>query len=303
MEQEQKKERLLAHRVVSIVGIVVSLIFLISFVSAIVMDSVNAGMAMPFGNAMLQFFQSNGFNVLLIMILLVGLFVAKKSRALLAKTLMWGILLLTTLYLSAFFTYLVYLPQMPFAQGVDFFAQYTPSICAIVALVALLSNWQEPNKSKVHKIALVCSVISVLFTAYFILRILAVNYDAQIQALAVGLCGILAIMAVSLLVCTITKSRMTFDRIVYAMTEEEALLVELAEDGAEAAVHEFEEKLHSKTDTSKADAFIEEMISVDIVEEAVEEDKTVETLVQEMETAAEELATEIEKLTDEPGKE
>jgi len=281
----KKKGETLSFKILGWVSLCVAAVFFVLLFALLGMDFGSYGLAVPFGDALQFFYQNNGFSFAFYFLLIIGVMAISRRREVFAKVCFWGILIFSLLYASAFVANLYYLPQVQFTVGFEFFATYVPVLCLVIALVAILSQWEAPDKQKVNLIALVTSMISIFMTAFYCLRAAIDNgatSSIQYVNIAMVVFGAATVVLINLMVYIITRSRRIFDKVIYAMTDEEADLVEGVEDRVETVVVEFEEEMlediaqRMNDDSDNPSKTAEEAV------EAAEEEKELEDDIEEL---------------------
>ncbi len=121
--------------------------------------------------------------------------------------------------------------------------------------------------------------------------------DVQMIRTLAGVTGLVSVTFLSILAYVITLSRKQFDMVAYAMTDDEAELVESVEDKVESAVEQFEEEiLENMAREIKQEGSGSEKIVIE--EETVTVDEETGDVVIESETI--EIATDAGEDTDKP---
>ncbi len=207
------------------------------------MASAGAG---NFGDVFMSFYQNNGFTVGIFFVLLIGFFAVKTRREVFSKVCFWGVMLLALVYASEFFKMLYYFPSMNFTGAFDIVSIYAPSVCAVASITALIAQWDATDKKRLNAVAAVCAIIAIFMAVYYSARMLVFDESfgsPQMMQIFAGITGVIAMTMVSVIVYTATITRRTFDTVVYAMTNDEAELVESVEDKVETVVGQFEEEI------------------------------------------------------------
>lgn len=288
METKQKRNQLMAFRIVSIISIIIAALFMVLMLVVMGLSIAGSGVVPGVGDILRYIYQNNGFLVALFLVLLICFYAAKNKRDVLSKFFFWGMLLLGMLYAAGFFNTLYYIPQMGFLSTMELCGLYAPSVCAAVSLVALLVQWESADKKITNWVSSVCSVIAACLLVFYLTRMVYIEEGfTTVDYLQVfsGIFGLVSVVLVSVNIAVVTSTRRTFDRVVYAMTDEEAMLVENVEDKVETVVEEFEEEMLDEI-ARRMEEDEEEMRAVEVeVQEEIVELKTeeVESVIGEIE--------------------
>lgn len=218
------------------VSIVISIIFIILIPILLTTDYAAYDISVPFGDGLQFFFQTNGFIGLFFLIWLVVTIVLKRGGAIGAKIALWGLLIFSILSASSFVANLYYLPQVTSDAVLAFFATYIPVLCAIINLIAVLSNWNTHEKTTVNRVIMVSALISVFWTVYYCMQVGADSSpvsDAQYINMWMVITGALTIVLISIMLYLTTTSRSAFVQSFFGTSATEAAIVELVDDIAE----------------------------------------------------------------------
>ncbi len=279
METEIKKTSFTLYRVVSILGIAFSAVFVVTFAIMVGYLSSNAGRMMPPDIVILQLYQSNGYAAILAIVLLVGLLVKKGSRADFAKAIMWAIMILYVVHGAVFFEYVASASQIPAESMMDMAGMYLPALCAAASFIALLSGWEKQSKAKAKYVSGVAAIVALVFSIYFLYRMFsmgALTFDQTIQLMFPASSSFVAAMLAFTVFC-LCQSIAHFDAIVYGAKAEA--------DGEAKAPEE-------------VNAFIEDMIAEDKTEAEEVKTDAEESSADSLEQAAQDIADDIKEIND-----
>lgn len=276
METEIKKTSFTLYRLVSIIGIAFSAVFLVTFITMVGYLSANAGMMMPPDIVILQLFQSNGFAAVLALVLFIGLMAKKGAKENFAKAVMWALMLLYVVHGAVFFNYVASAAQIPAESMMDMAGMYVPALCAAASFIALLAGWEKPHKTKAKYVSAVAAIIALVFSIYFLYRMFsmgALTTDQLIQLLFPASSSFIAAM-LAFLVFAICQTDEHFDAIALG-----------AASGAE---------VEAGKAPGEVNAFIENMITEDKTEEkAAESNETAAEVAEEVKEAAQDIKEDI----------
>ncbi len=291
----------LIYKVVYTISLIVTGVFLALLITNLVQQA-PAYMEAGGGAAdmMVVFYQNNGFMLALFMVLLIGLVAVKKRRENFTKVFLWAILIFGVLNLSEFVNLFYYLPSLGTSSAMDVVSIYVPTACAVAAVITLLAQWDASDKKKANIVTAICAIVAIFMAVYYSARMLVVDQgfgDVQMIRTLAGVTGLVSVTFLSILAYVITLSRKQFDMVAYAMTDDEAELVESVEDKVESAVEQFEEEiLENMAREIKQEGSGSEKIVIE--EETVTVDEETGDVVIESETI--EIATDAGEDTDKP---
>jgi lysylphosphatidylglycerol synthetase-like protein (DUF2156 family) len=235
------------YKVAYIISLAVTGVFLALLVTNLAQQApAYVGAGGGAADLMVMFYQNNGFMLSLFMALLIGLAAVKKRRETFAKTFLWAILIFGVLNLSELINLFYYFPSLGASSAMDVISIYAPAACAAAAVVTLLAQWDASDKKKANMVTAVCAIVAIFMTVYYSARMLVVDQgfgDVQTIRTLAGVMGLVSVTFLSVLAYVITLSRKQFDMVAYAMTGDEAELVESVEDKVESAVEQFEEEI------------------------------------------------------------
>lgn len=268
-------------------------IYIISTVSFISDLSVQAGRAVTAGDYLQQFFETGGLFLFLFTALIIVTVFVQAAREVIAKVLIWGLLLLSVIMNAAFFTSIYNISQYP-DQISYYIIASIPLFCAIVPLVALICQWDSAKKKATRVICIVSAIIAAVFV---ILQLTQYNPSAlgSVLLFLVLLTFNVGVVLVPLFVLSVTKNRQAFYVLMCGLTEEEAVLVEKIEDKIGEVKEELEECAILKLERELEDELEErslEMFEDELEEAETELEEELAQAGQAMADAAEEEKTE-----------
>ena len=196
---------------------------------------------------------------------------------------MWGVLILSTMYSTTFFS-----SWAQAATNINFYATYIPWIVLTVAAVTMVAGWDSSDKKRINAIQWACLAASVVMSVIFFVIMLTSLMSTEALAiynLVVALSINAALNLFILLLALITRSKRTFDKVIFAMSDEEADIVERIEARVDEIADEVEEM------AAEGEAFVEAKAAAEIMEEEAaqaEEKAAEEEVVIETEVVAEE---------------
>lgn len=293
MEETVKKDQAIQKQ--SNIGINIMMILTIVFIGGFIVAllgfldtyATTAGVSMGVTEFMSNLYSVGGLSLVAMILFILGIVFAKERRELMSKIWMWGVLLLSVMYITAFFAYI-----LQGAYAIELFTDYIPWIALVVASVAVLANWDNNNKKVLNTVLWVCFAVAAVFTVIFFavnLMSLMTTESLAIYRLVVVLSKSAAVMIFILLLVLITRSKRTFDKIIFAMSDEEADIVERIEARVEEIADEVEEM------AAEGEAFVKAKAAAEIIEEesqTAEEEAATEEAVIETEVVLEETAEE-----------
>ncbi|MEA5003905.1 MAG: hypothetical protein VB081_10445 [Christensenella sp.] len=286
-DQTVKSQSNLAINIVSVLVVVLIGGFIVALFGFLGLFAETAGTPMSFASVISNLYLIGGFALISMVLFVIGIFFAKERRELMSKIWVWGVLLLSVMYAATFFANVV--------QGVasiDLFADFVPWIALMVATVAMIANWDNSNKKILNMIQWVCLAVSIVFTVIFfainLMSLMSVE-NLAIYRLVVLLSKSAVIVVFNLLLVLITRSKRTFDKVIFAMSDEEADIVERIEARVEEIADEVEEM------AAEGEAFVEAKAAAEIMEEETEKAEEI--------AAEEEIVIETEVVTEESAEE
>ena len=310
MEETVKKEQLSKKRanwgviIVSILLVLVAVGFFVSFFGFMSTYAVTAGAAPSLSVYLSNLFLIGGFALVSMVLFVISIFFAieirrpmskiwiwgflveaaiKGRRELMSKIWMWGVLILAAMYSTTFFTSLAQA-----GAAINFYASYIPWVVLLIASVTMIAGWDSSNKKRVNIIEWVCLAASVAMSVIFFAATLGSLMSTEALAIYYILITLTVNAALNLfilLLALITRSKRTFDKVIFAMSDEEADIVERIEARVDEIADEVEEM------AAEGEAFVEAKAAAEIMEEEAaqaEEKAAEEEVVIETEVVAEE---------------
>ncbi len=289
MESIETKKGMKGFYCFTWVALIIAALMLVCTIFVLSQLGLIYGAAPGFGDIMITLYNMHALLVALFVLLLIGLLAAKIRRELWVKVMTWGMLLLAVALSTPIFTQVLsILPQAEALAGVTTICAYAPVLCVTVTLVALLAQWDSANKKAVHTVSLICWIAAAATTAVYLvqnIRQYAVGgYELSgfdYAYLIAEIAGDIAIVLICVFAWMVTSSRRKFDRVIYAMTDEEAAVMEGVEDRIEEIADDLEEEILAGITAQKAEESGEKA-TVKEAEEVLLED------VQEIEEAQKE---------------
>ncbi|MEG2202576.1 MAG: hypothetical protein RRY10_02925 [Christensenellaceae bacterium] len=272
---ENKKDK--GFVIVAILTVIFSIAYLIGIFGFIAESSFSQQMALPLPVVLSFLYGVGAFAVVCVLVLMIALITLKNKREIVAKIFSWGVLLFTLLYTSGLYVSLLQLSSLTNLDAFNFIASYIPSIAVCVTFIAMISQWDSSDKKAVNMIALVSVMVSlfmVVFTTVQAFGSLMTTVPAAIYALiysvALGIVNLFVLIGVFM----ITRSRRTFDKRVFAMSDEEAEMVEKIEDRVEEIADEVED-MAAEINNDRVSS-IEDAQTVIVEEEIIIEEENVD---------------------------
>ncbi len=243
-----KKEKLAIKLVIVLLS--VSIAAIIANIVLLVQWGITYGVAPGLVGVTQTLFQTSAYFVMLVLLgSLVVLFV-KLRREMILKIFAWGMMLFSVVYVSPVFSQMLFILDQfePLALLMQI-AIYAPMLCSMVALIATLVQWDSTYRLIASKITMICGVVAAFFVVFFAVFEISQITDWTTFDIAFIFTTILSGVAVILLciyLSIITSSRRVFDRLVFAMSEEEARVIENVEDRMDDMAEEIEEEIYAK---------------------------------------------------------
>lgn len=204
------------------------------------------GMAPEPGDVLTYLYQINGFFCAFAILLGLCVLLAKRRRAVLAKTAIWAMMILAVMYVTPFVTdTIAYLSAMEFLAAFRYTCAYLPYFMFAAAAVSVLTTWSSPSHTAAGIVSMACSLAAVFASVVYLWQVAPAaassesTFDAaQIWAI---ICGFVVVTTGTLLLWFATLSEHVWLRIFYAKTNEEANVVEEADRRERAGREELEE--------------------------------------------------------------
>lgn len=283
MEETVRNKKNIGIIIVSILTILIVAGFLVAFFGFMSTYAQVAGATPTFSIYMSNLYIIGGFALIAMVLFILFIFVAKEKRELLSKVFIWGVLLLAAMYSTAFFS-----NWSQAAANVSFYASYIPWVALTVAAVAMIACWDSNDKKRLNMIQWICLAASVVMSVFYFVGMLTALMSTEALAiynLVVTLAINAGVNMFLLLLALITRSKRTFDKVIFAMSDEEAEIVERIEARVDEIADEVEEM------AAEGEAFVEAKVAAEIMEE--------ETQKAQEQAAEEEIAIETEVVIEE----
>lgn len=170
------------------------------------------GIAPEPGDVLAYLYQINAIFCLFAAVFAVAVLFKKRHRGVLAKCMLWGMLILSVMYVTPFVTdTLGYLGAMAFLAAFRYACAYLPFFALIAAIIAVLTTWRALSHRTASVVAMVCSLAAVFCGVVYLWQVgpalaeASAAYDtAQIWAIITGVVTAIAVQIV-LWFCTLTE--------------------------------------------------------------------------------------------------
>lgn len=225
-------------RILALVTLVVCCAAVICSVTALGTMGQVYGVAPGIGDIVTYLLQIHAFTAFFLGWMCLAFLFARRRREFFVRLSAWALLVLMLLHIAPFFTDTVfYMTTVSFSAGLNYFSAYVPALAAAVAMAVFLNSRKERGLRTVNRTALICGLTAIFMCIVYLAQVFplmaltsTLHDNSQLWGLVFGNS---AITLSVVLIWALTLSRRGYERILYDMTDEEALTYEIVRERSE----------------------------------------------------------------------
>lgn len=198
------------------------------------------GVAPGIGDIVTYLLQIHAFTAFFLGWMCLSLLFAHTRRLFFVRLTAWALLVLMLLHIAPFFTDTVfYMSTVSFSAGLNYFSAYVPALMAAITFGVFLNGEKEKAQPAVNRTALICGLVAVFMCIVYLAQVFplmgltsTLHDNSQLWGLVFGNSAIALSVVV---IWAVSFSRRIYERVLYDMTDEDALAYEIAAERTDTA--------------------------------------------------------------------